>query len=438
MKQSTLQQHSHLFNKRLCLIFLCLALITIKASAAPLGVPQDRYHPEVRAAIDIRDWHDALLMSHPGVLGSGIGRAEDGSLVIRLFTQRAGIPNLPARLAGIPVQIEVTGPVFALEGEITDPTARFDRPVPVGVSAGHPKITAGTIGARVRDSADNLYALSNNHIFANSNDARVKRDVILQPGPLDGGSSPNDDLGRLHAFVPIDFSGGSNRVDAAIVSIEPGQLSNVTLSSGYGPPGTDIVAAYLGQPVQKCGRTTGCTRSEVSELAVSLDVCYEGTLLVCTKQARFVDQIAISGSGFSSGGDSGSLIVTDDADRSPLALLFAGSSSHTFANPIALVLDSFDVTIDAGSAPQPPAEPLPLSLDAQGYKAKGNQYVDLSWSGSDAARIDLWRDGTLLTGDLHNPGEHTDALETRGKGTYYYQACAAGTDDCSSEISVRF
>ncbi len=54
--------------------------------------------------------------------------------------------------------------------ENLDPTSRFNRPVPIGVSTGHPAITAGTIGARVTDGV-NVYALSNNHVYADENTA---------------------------------------------------------------------------------------------------------------------------------------------------------------------------------------------------------------------------------------------------------------------------
>src|SRR6185312_2014289 len=56
---------------------------------------------------------------------------------------------------------------------------------------------------------------------------------------------------------------------------------------------------------------------------------------------------------FSNGGDSGSLIVGDDANLNPVGLLFAGSSTITIANRIDLVLNRFGVTID-GSSPPPP------------------------------------------------------------------------------------
>ena len=67
-----------------------------------------------------------------------------------------------------------------------------------GVSIGHYAITAGTPGAFVKDktTAETLI-LSNNHVMANSNDASIG-DAILQPGPADGGKSPQDRIAALH------------------------------------------------------------------------------------------------------------------------------------------------------------------------------------------------------------------------------------------------
>jgi len=48
--------------------------------------------------------------------------------------------------------------------------------------------------------------------------------------------------------------------------------------------------------------------------------------------------VVINSSTFSAGGDSGSLIVTNNASHNPVALLFAGSSSTTIGNPIGEVL----------------------------------------------------------------------------------------------------
>jgi hypothetical protein len=59
-----------------------------------------------------------------------------------------------------------------------------------------------------------------------------------------------------------------------------------------------------------------------------------------TFQVTYTNQVDVAGGDFSSGGDSGSLIVTQ-SDATPVALLFAGSSSDTVGNPISDVLNFF-------------------------------------------------------------------------------------------------
>ena len=54
----------------------------------------------------------------------------------------------------------------------------------------------------------------------------------------------------------------------------------------------------------------------------------------------YTNQVVINGSGFSAGGDSGSLILTNTSCAHPVALLFAGSSSDTIGNPISAVLSA--------------------------------------------------------------------------------------------------
>ena len=66
-------------------------------------------------------------------------------------------------------------------------------------------------------------------------------------------------------------------------------------------------------------------------------------------------QFSIQSTTFSSGGDSGSLIVKVPAAgtrANPVGLLFAGGSGVTFANPIGQVLKALAVTFDA-PAPTP-------------------------------------------------------------------------------------
>ena len=214
------------------------------------------------------------------------------------------------------------------------------RPVPIGVSTGHPDITAGTIGCRVVDEAGNVYALSNNHVYADENRASLG-DNVLQPGKYDGGVNPRDAIGTLYDFQPIVFSRrANNTIDAAIALCSTKTLGNSTTS--YGTPSSTIMAATLGLVVKKHGRTTGLTIGQVDAINATVLVTYDsGT-------ARFVKQIVITpGTAFCQGGDSGSLIVTE-SNNNPVGLLFAGSSSYTIANPIGLVLSRFiSVTVDS-------------------------------------------------------------------------------------------
>jgi PKD repeat protein len=337
-------------------------------SAEAQGYPKGflhRHDPLVREAIEVQHRHIGNLMRIRDVVGTGVGIGPDGLPAIKVFTARHGVPGIPEWLESVPVQVEVTGMIVALE----DTTARY-RPAPIGVSTGHPAITAGTIGARVKDEDGTVYALSNNHVYANSNDAKsIKKDgtgdSALQPGPYDGASDTSFyQIGKLYDFEPIIFGGASNTMDAAIVEIfQPADefLINSTLEDDYGTPNSETVDATVGLPVKKYGRTTGLTHGQVSEINVTVNVCYEQWWIFCLKSAIFVDQIGISGISpvaFSAGGDSGSLIVTEQGNN-PVGLLFAGSSTRTIANPIDPVLQRFGVTIDGGGT----VENIPPTAD---------------------------------------------------------------------------
>jgi hypothetical protein len=297
-----------------------------------------RHDPLVRQAIDVQHRYLKWLMRIPDVVGTGVGIGPDGLPAIKVFTARHGVKGIPEWLESTPVQVEVTGMVMALG----DTTSR-QRPAPIGVSTGHPDITAGTIGARVKDEDGNVYALSNNHVYANQNNANID-DIVLQPGSYDGGIYPGDKIGTLYDFKPIDFTfSGVNYIDAAVALSSTESLRNSTPPDGYGKPSSMTISPdfLLGKPplrVQKYGRTTGLTHGQVGAIDVFVEVCYQQFWGFCIKSAYFFDQIQISGKGFSGAGDSGSLIVTEDGNN-PIGLLFAGSETTTFANPIDLVLN---------------------------------------------------------------------------------------------------
>jgi hypothetical protein len=335
-----------LFRSRVVLGFALAAdLLLFAGSPGPWEYSSASFDAALALQAEVTDeW-----LARQGVVGTAIGMDGAGQAVLKVYLTAPGIVAFPRIVAGVEVVPEVTGRFTALpldaNADAVDPTTSFPRPVPIGVSTGHGQVTAGTIGARVK-SGDQVYALSNNHIFAANNNGNAG-DNLLQPGVVDGGRDPDDVIGTLHDYEPLHFCRAlicdPNEIDAAIALVSAEDVGSSTPEGGYGSPRSSTMDAALGLSVQKYGRTTGYTVGEVTGLNATIDVGYaSGT-------ARFRGQIVITGRGFSAGGDSGSLIVSKGlllADRRPVGLLFAGTTTTTLANPIDLVLDRFGVSID--------------------------------------------------------------------------------------------
>jgi hypothetical protein len=205
------------------------------------------------------------------------------------------------------------------------------RPVEGGYSVGHYQITAGTYATAVCDVQPfpgvplRYYVLSNNHVLANSNNARIG-DPILQPGPFDGGVVARDTIARLSRWVTIQFGPNTiNYVDAAVAQGEFHVLDREIYWIGYV---RGAIAPAVGMLVQKTGRTTNHTTGRITAINATVNVNYGGGQV-----ARFVNQIVTSN--MSAGGDSGSLLL--DLENRAVGLLFAGSSAVTIHNDIRYV-----------------------------------------------------------------------------------------------------
>lgn len=215
------------------------------------------------------------------------------------------------------------------------------RPLLPGGSVGHFKITAGTIGATARDKKTGRdVILSNNHVLANENAARIG-DAILQAGVIDGGSLKRDTVGKLSKSIDL-ITKRANLVDAAIATIAKSIDFDAVGYKGIGRLAGSRTAPILpGMAVKKLGRTTGLTSGKVSAIEVdNVVVDYDLGSLSFDNQ---VEIESVGNSSFSAGGDSGSLIL--DEENLGCALLFAGSERGgpndrglTYANPIATVL----------------------------------------------------------------------------------------------------
>lgn len=78
-----------------------------------------------------------------------------------------------------------------------------------------------------------------------------------------------------------------------------------------------------------------------------------------------------------------------------------------------------------------------ISLSATGYKVKGLQKADLSWTGATTANVDVYRNGSLIA-TTANDGFHTDNINNKGGGSYTYKVCEQGTAICSNNAVVTF
>lgn len=346
------------------ILFSLILVVGAALTALPvLAAVLDGSPPGLQRAMEVQERNTDALMTKPGVVGTAVGLRGDGAPVVLVLTEHALVGGLPRSMEGVPVLVKVTGKIYSRHhkpghdkgGNGEDPppppggcesTTEKSRPACIGMSTGHPAITAGTIGARVTDGT-NVYALSNNHVYANANAASIGN-AVIQPGTFDGGSSPADDIGTLADFEPIIFSTMANNViDAAIALSSTANLGNATLSDGYGTPKSATVAASINLKVKKYGRTTSETKGQITAINATVNVNYGPPGV-----ARFVNQIIIEPGTFSAGGDSGSLIVVDGKgrnkrdNRKSVGLLFAGSFFVTIANPIDDILGRFGVTVD--------------------------------------------------------------------------------------------
>lgn len=227
------------------------------------------------------------------------------------------------------------------------------RPLAIGASLGHPAVTAGTLGCFVRDRRGRVCVLSNNHVLADENAAKIG-DPIVQPGVIDGGRVGHDTAARLERFVRLR-TGRVNRMDAAIAAVNPKVPFDPSAVRGLGALKGLAPALDAGDAVAKIGRSSGLTRGRVT--TIELDNVFVDYGI---GRVRFDGQLEIEGAAagkgrararaFSLGGDSGALVVNGAVEAA--ALLFAGSDhggpgDHglTYATPIAPVLKALRVRL---------------------------------------------------------------------------------------------
>ncbi len=347
--------------------------------------------------IKISRRHRQNLHNKPNVVGVGSGyRKKDGKktdekAIIVFVTQKIAPHKLdeaalvPRSLRSHRVDVIEIGEVRLMEEGSSSPSSEEEdssypggnrlkrlRPSPGGVSTGHYKVTAGTLGCTVRDRVTGeRFILSNNHVLANSSSGKDGRaqtgDPVLQPGSYDGGKLESDTIASLERFIPLCSSllpancatarfwenlanriltvlrpnyhlylqksnKDGNLVDAALARpIRDEDLLAEIMALGRISGAGEV---YPGEGVVFSGRTSGVVRGSVIARDVSLFIALEPG-----KELYFIDQLVTSA--VSRPGDSGSLLM--DGQNRAVGLLFAGSDKVSVCNRFENVSRLLDV-----------------------------------------------------------------------------------------------
>jgi hypothetical protein len=79
-----------------------------------------------------------------------------------------------------------------------------------------------------------------------------------------------------------------------------------------------------------------------------------------------------------------------------------------------------------------------FNLTVTGYKVKGLQKADLTWSGTvSGGNVVVQRIGAA-DATTADDGSYTDNINNRGGGSYTYRVCESDTGNCSNAATISF
>ncbi|MCB0175124.1 MAG: N-acetylmuramoyl-L-alanine amidase [Anaerolineae bacterium] len=314
--------------------------------------------------------------------------------VILQFTQRAELQAVSATATVAIAEVQATSTAVA-------ESVRKDRvrPLRSGLSIGGQDATAGTLGYFAVDERGQVYVISAASVLGSTIDG-----LILQPGPFDGGQTPNDVIGRLSTnYIPLRGRASVANL-TALAALAEGMEFNGGVT-GVGPIlGTR--EPELGATIRKLGRATGEQTGRITAVARSVTFDF-GTGDLRLEGAAFTD---IEGTA----GDAGALVF----DPEGYAIgIFVMMGEQGVVVPMTTLLDLFEVTL------------LPPQVQIQDKSALLRHSSGGQYAGRDEASID-----SIVIHHTGNPPDVTVeriaeyAVDTLGLPgiTYHYCVTADG------------
>lgn len=275
-----------------------------------------------------------ILEQNPEVISVGDGTSNGQEVVvIRVDEITAGLRDrLPNTVEGHPVVIkesdrlstdgigDILAPFGARSGfSMSQVHGSKVRPVPPGVSTGPDAedTYSGTTSFIMTDGSTD-YITSNNHVFAGSNGFSTGQQ-FTQPSPNDGGVTPEDIIGGLSDYIPME-----DGVTVDLAWLEP-TVDVTTRIRGIGKVSGQIHSPSPDDPIMESGRTSGVSTGIIEEVNATVTIDYPDPAGEVT-----LEEIVMS-TKMGTGGDSGSPVVlnTGSEPYDPVAIHFAGGSDVT-------------------------------------------------------------------------------------------------------------
>jgi hypothetical protein len=315
---------------------------------------------------------------------------------------QAATTHLRRALSPQDVNVVETGDVFRLDASYTGSshahpasanTQKWFSKLRPGIGIANPTRTypdtlvGGTCGLFAKrtnaDGTETVYLVSCNHVIARSRTSErplihghaVHGETVIQPASMDLAGSDISRLGivelgrdfgigtlsafeEVHVYLPGNTNPHLNLVDAALAVLSGdrgGEHVNLCrLPYGGRFTGEHEYQLDDNQDIQgsaavfKCGRTSGYTEGEVTEINGRFPTDF------AMKKAIFDKQLMIRPSAdntgrFSEPGDSGSAVVTDE--HKVVGMVIGSTPTRSAASPIKTVLGTLSLALDAAGVP---------------------------------------------------------------------------------------
>ncbi len=269
-----------------------------------------------------------------------------GNKCIKVFVSKKlpeselkGKDIVPKYYNGIKTDVEEVPEIIPLRG--------MERPLIGGCSAMLKGWTACTQGGIVFENGEIPSTLSNEHCYDRWFDTEQVGEKILQPSPLDGGRDEHEISYLKNANHRMVLDGKTlNEFDTSVQPLKKGVPYKALYQKEIGKVSEEIATVDVGYKVQKRGRTTGYTKSNIIAADVLASVRYgvAGQRIGMFKGQYFARNRNWD---FVNGGDSGSLVY--DMQKRCVGNLFAGSPGENgvgVISPIGPIMEKLNFTFE--------------------------------------------------------------------------------------------